>query len=274
MKTLKISVVMPAFNSEKTIRRAIDSILNQTFEDFELIVVNDNSTDGTKDIVKKYIKRNKNVRLINNKTQMGVSGSLNKGFKYSNAQLIARMDADDYSDPRRLELQYETLNKNPKVAVVGADMKIVNEQGKLIFTRKYPTKSKDLKKVMFRYSPFAHPVVLMKKDVFEKCGGYDMDLKLCEDVDLWFRIGKDYDFASIPKYLLIYSQTMSSNTNKKLKNQEIMNLRIRLKAIFDYGYKPSLCDIFYNFIQAATLWFMPPKIRIWTYNFLRSNKII
>lgn len=269
-----VSVIMPAYNAEDYVARAIESVLDQSLKDIELIVVNDASNDDTASIAKKYAKRDKRIRLVNNKRNLKISGSLNKGMKMAKAKLVARMDADDISHPKRLELQHNLLKRKPEVAVVGANMIIINKRGKAISKREYPTTSQELKKVMFRYSPFAHPVVMYRKKVLEEFGGYSGKMVPCEDIDLWFKVGSKYDFASINKPLLKYTLIKTSSSHSKLKDLELLNFKIRLNAIIKYGFKPSAYDICYNIAQFLTVWIMPASLRIWLYNLLRSNRLI
>ena len=269
-----VSVVMPAFNVEKYIGEAVESILNQTFKDFELIIIDDASTDNTLSIAENYAKKDTRIIIVKNSKNLQIAVSLNKGINLAKSGIIARMDPDDISYPDRLRIQYEYIKRHPKIAVVGANMMIMNREGTVISKREYPTKSSELKKVMFRYSPFAHPVVMFRRQVFQEFGGYDVNMVPCEDINLWFQIGSKYEFASIPKLLLQYRLIFVSNSHKKLKSLELLGLRIKLKAITEYGYKLSLYDIFYNFLEYTTLFFMPAQIRIKAYNFLRSNNLI
>lgn len=273
-KKPQISVVMPAYNAERYIARAIESVLNQTFRNFELIIINDVSSDKTPSIIKEYQEKDSRVRMINNRKKGLIAGSLNKGIKLARADVIARMDADDVCYPRRLEVQYKLLMKKPEVAVVGANMTIVDEKGKIISKREYPTTSKQLKKVMFRYSPFAHPVVMYRKSVFKELGGYVENIFPCEDIDLWFKIGSKYEFASVSKPLLKYTLYSTSSSHKKVKDVELLGLKVKIDALKKHGYKPSVFDIFFNLVQYTTLWFMPATFRIRLFNFLRSHWLI
>lgn len=269
-----ISIVMPAYNAEQYISRAIASILNQTFKDFELIIINDASTDNTLKIIQKYKNLDNRIRVLNNKSHLLIAESLNKATSLAQAEIIARMDADDISLPNRLELQYSFLSKNPDIAVLGANIIIIDKDGKEISRREYPTESEQLKKIMFLYSPFAHPVVMFRKKIFQEFGGYDLKMVPCEDIDLWFKIGSKYKFATIPNTVMQYTVHPDSSSNKKLIQLELLGFEIKLKAIRKYGYRPRIYDIIYNLGEFITLWFMPTKVRVWTYNFLRSNKLI
>lgn len=273
-KTPAVSVIMPAYNAEKYIARAIESILNQTLSDFELIIIEDASSDHTSKIVNKYSKIDKRIRVINHKRNLQIAQSLNEGVELSRSNIVARMDADDISLPERLELQYKYLKSHPKVAVLGANILIIDDRGNIISKREYPESDKDLKSVMFRYSPFAHPVVMFRKNVFKEFGGYDVFKVPCEDIDLWFKIGSKYTFATVPEFVMKYTIIKNSNSNKKLKNLELLGLKVKIEAIKKYGYRPNFLDILYNSGQYLSMWFMPANLRVWTYNFLRSHKII
>ncbi|MCL4415426.1 MAG: glycosyltransferase, partial [Actinobacteria bacterium] len=155
---------------EHFIGQAIASILNQTFKDFELLIIDDSSTDKTRDIIKTYLKKDKRIKLIINKKNIKLASTLNKGIKEAKAEIIARMDPDDISNPDRLITQFNFFKKHPKVAIVGANIQIINTDGKPISTREYPTTSAKLKKIMFRYSPFAHPAIMFRKSTFEQFG--------------------------------------------------------------------------------------------------------
>ena len=269
-----ISVVVPAHNAQKYIGSAIESVLSQTFKKFELIVINDASTDNTLGIIKSFSKKDPRVKIINNDTRLNIADSLNKGINIAQSNIIARMDSDDISLPNRLELQYKLINSSKNIAVVGSDIVIINSVGNEIGLRKYPESSGELKNCLFKYSPFAHPVVMFRKDVFEEVGGYNPKYSPTEDLDLWFRLGRKHQFKSIRQTLLKYRVHERSSSHSMIKDLEILVFKIRLDAIIKYGYRPNLYDIIYNSFQFMTLWFTPAKIRISVYNILRNNGVI
>lgn len=269
-----VSVVIPIHNAQKYLTQAIDSITSQTLKDFELILVNDASTDRTAQILNNYKKRDKRIRVVNNKNNLQMAKSLNLAINLAKSDLIARMDQDDISLPNRLKTQYEFMKENPKVAIVGNDIIIIDENGKTTGKRTYPTSSKDLKAILFRYSAFAHPTVMFRKSIFQEVGEYDSKRHPCEDIDLWFRLGKRYKFASIPDFLFKYRISLSSGSHQNLKKTEIIGLKIKIEAIKNYGYRPVFYDIIYNLLQFATLWLMPFDTRIRLYNTLRGRNLI
>lgn len=269
-----ISVVMPAYNAERYIALAIESILDQSFKSFELIIVDDASNDKTYSIAKKYEKLDSRISLVRNKTNLKIAGTLNKGIGLAKSDIIARMDADDFSLKDRLQLQYDYLLKYPRVAIVGGYMVMVDERGVGNSIRKYPDESDKLKKVMFRYSPFAHPTVMYRKHVIQEFGGYALGVFPCEDIDLWFKVGTKYEFGCIDKPLLKYTLYSNSSSHKTLRDIEMLTFKIRINAIRLYNYKPSLWDLIYNIGQFATIWFIPKDLRVRLYNFLRGNNLI
>jgi len=270
----KVSVVMPVYNCDKYVGAAIESILHQTFQDFEFIIVDDASTDKTYSILKKYAKIDPRIRLFRNRKNLQIANTLNKAVSLAKSDIIVRMDADDFSYPKRIEYQYKFLIKHPKIVVVGTNMDIMDDSESVVSKREYATESKALKRIAFRYSPFAHPSVAFRKHIFEEFGGYDPKMVPCEDIDLWFKIGSKYEFANIPKTLIKYRLIISSNSHKKLKELELLGFKIKIRAIREYGYKISPRDAVFNLVQFISLWFMPAKTRIYLYDFLRSRRII
>lgn len=274
VKKPSVTVLMPVYNCEKYVEKAIESILKQSFRDFEFLIIDDASKDKTLSIVKKYAKKDKRIRVVANKKNIQIAKSLNKGVDMAKADIIARMDSDDFSMSDRLKLQYNFLKRNPKIAIVGSNMIIVDDKGKKISKREYPTDSKSLRKIMFRYSPFAHPSVSFRKNIFLEFGGYNPRMVPCEDIDLWFKVCSKYEIANISKNLLQYRLVISSNSHKNLKKLELLGFRIKLNAIRKYGYKISTGDVLFNSMQFLSLWFMTPKMRIYFYDFLRSRRVI
>lgn len=269
-----VSVVMSVYNTERYLAQAIKSILSQTIENFEFIIVNNGSTDKTSQIIYKFQKNDKRIKLIKNKKKLQIGTSLNNAIDQAKSDIIARMDPDDIAFPNRLQVQYTFLQHHSNVAIVGNDIILIDEYGKVIGKRTYPISSKGLKKILFRYSAFAHPTVMFRKQLFKKVGGYNPNKHPCEDIDLWFRLGKDYTFASIPIFLLKYRVLINSSSHQNLTHTEFLGLKIKIEAIRKYGYRPALYDIIYIILQFVTLWFMPFAARIRLYNSLRGKNLI
>jgi len=269
-----VSVVMPVYNAENIISNPIESILNQTLKDFELIIINDASTDKTLQVIEKFRKKDRRIKVINNEKNMQMAHSLNVGISEAKSEFVARMDQDDIAFKDRLEVQYNFLLRHPRTAIVGNDIITLDKDENVIGRRTYPTTSKQLKSIMFRYSPFAHSTVMFRKNAYERIGGYDRTKYPCEDIDLWFRLGQKYEFASIPRALLNYRVVSTSSSHSNVLGTELMGFRIKIEAFKKYGYKPTLYDVIYNILQFVTMWFMPSIPRMRLYNFLRSRNLI
>ncbi|CQR74713.1 glycosyltransferase family 2 protein [Sporomusa ovata] len=183
----KVSVIMGVYNCESTLEESIESIINQTYNNWELIICDDGSSDRTYDIAQNYAFDYPNkIKLIKNETNLHLAAALNRCLEYATGEYVARMDGDDISLPERFEKQVVFLNSNPQYQVVGAQMISFDEIGENGI-RSVPEKPD---KTYLRYTPpFAHATIMMRKNVYDKLGGYRVDNEVtrCEDVDLWFR---------------------------------------------------------------------------------------
>lgn len=224
----KVSVVMSVCNGEKYLREAIDSILDQTFTDFEFIIINDGSTDGTREILESY--SDSRIFLLHQKN-VGLTKSLNKGLKMVRGEYIARQDADDISFPNRLERQIAFLDKNPEIAMVGSACVRINHDGKYIDLIKYPTDNESIKTALLKFNPFWHTSILIRKRCLDKVGYYREFFKFTQDYDLWLRISEKYKVANIAEPLVKYRFELNSITVNKLEEQLLMRDLARKMAL-------------------------------------------
>jgi glycosyltransferase involved in cell wall biosynthesis len=211
-KTPLVSVIMPAFNSEKYIGEAIDSILAQTYKHFELIIINDGSVDKTAEIVTSY--NDKRIKYFDNGTNLGIPKSSNKAIIYSKGKYIAILDQDDIAAKDRFEIQVKYLENKPEVAVCGSFYEVFNENSSII-TRQ-PLMPKQIKTRLFFENPMGNPTVMMRNQIFKKDHlYYDESLKISSDFDLWCKVSHKYDIANLPFILTKYrdhSSQYSDNT--------------------------------------------------------------
>ncbi len=215
MKNPKVTVLMSVYNGEKYLREAIDSILNQTFKDFEFLIVNDGSTDRTAEILRSY--HDHRIKIINNEKNMGLTGSLNKGLKIARGEYIARMDADDISLPQRLEKEVAFLDQNKKVGLVGTYYLMINENGKVLHTVKCLTQDEKLREKLLEGNQFGHGSVMLRAECIKKVGLYR---ELAEDFDLWLRISEVYDIANIPEPLYKWRLNSKSVSVSRKEQQD------------------------------------------------------
>lgn len=199
-----ISVVMPVYNAETFVREAVESILTQTFTDFELIAVNDGSTDGSLMILKEIASRDQRIVLLDRPHQ-GIVAALNAGIECARGEFIARMDADDVAMPERFALQYRRMIAEPKLGVLGSFARIIDKTGKVMRILVYPVTPKETARYLEYASPVAHPTVMIRKEALTKVKGYRAVVSYAEDYDLWLRISEiGYSIANLPMPLLNY----------------------------------------------------------------------
>ncbi|MDI6785868.1 MAG: glycosyltransferase [bacterium] len=236
----KVSVVMAVFNEEQNISRAMDSILSQTYKDFEFIIINDGSTDNTLKIIREY--RDNRIKLIDKGYNSGLADSLNIGIQNAQGDFIARMDADDFSEKDRLEIQVEFLENNPDLVLVGTWAYLNDLNSNTKKKCEPPTSDKSIKKYMQKDNPFIHSSVMLRKDILKRVGYYNPMVGM-EDYDLWIRIGKYYKVANIPIFLVTRYENRNIHTRpfyKGLKRYDIYSLRLQhqLQAIKNFRIYP------------------------------------
>jgi glycosyltransferase involved in cell wall biosynthesis len=188
----RISIIMPAYNASDFIHEAVDSILAQTFRDFELIILNDGSTDDTQSIVESY--RDERIRLVN-KANSGVASTLNEGLKLAKGEFIWRHDADDISLPQKLERQIQFMEEHPDFDLCATQIAFMTERGKVAWDKRQPKtqwfNGEPYREVFFEdfspYSPVTHATVLLRRDSGVLSSGFRTAFKTAEDVDLWLR---------------------------------------------------------------------------------------
>lgn len=221
-----ISVVMPTYNSERFLGEAIESILNQTFGDFEFVIVADKSSDRSDIILDYYAKRDNRIKIFMGEN-LGLISSLNKGCKLAKGKYIARMDSDDISLPRRLERQVQYLEKHPEIGVLGTGIRYVDEAGRLGKYVYNPMNPKLVKFYLHMENCFVHPSIMMRRDVVEGLGFYNTDAIDAEDYDLWSRATYVTQVSNLHEALLeyrVWSGGVSSH-NSLSRNQTVIKIR-------------------------------------------------
>lgn len=198
-----VSVVMPVYNAELFLQAAIESVLGQTFSDFELFLIDDGSTDRSREILEQYKKLDSRVVCIHNPSNLGLSRSLNLAITRSNGSYIARMDADDISLPERFATQIDFLNSNPEIGVLGSLFKLIDKDSTVTSQEiPFPTVPDFVKWCFFFYNPIVHPAVMMRREVINMVGGYSSEVERSQDKDLWVRLFWKTKFSNVPKTLL------------------------------------------------------------------------
>lgn len=224
-----ISVVLPVYNAEPFLKEAINSVLDQSYEHFELIIINDGSTDHSESIILSY--SDQRIKYVKQENQ-GLGASLNVGIGISRGKYIARQDQDDISYSDRFQKQVYFLENNPNVLLLGTHAKIFKNNGDVIGYHKHATDSSVLKFDLIFDNPFVHSSVMFRSSVIETVGNYAVDRDLYEDFDLWSRFAAIGDVANLPEVLLDYrhhdkglSKNFSNFKEYALYNQSCKNLK-------------------------------------------------
>lgn len=213
----QVSVVLPVWNGERYLKESIDSILAQDFRDFELIIVDDGSTDTTGEVIARYAG-DPRVRVHRQENQ-GLVAALNAGLELSRADFVARLDADDVALPRRLSLQLAHLHKNPDVMAAGSAVELMDADGRTLGIRRYPVGKAMATRGLLDGCTLAHPAVMMRKAAVKKVGAYRECFRHAEDYDLWLRLTELGQVDNLPETLIRYRLHAQSVTKRHSARQ-------------------------------------------------------
>lgn len=231
----RISVVMSVYNGERWLREAVDSVLGQTLGDFELLVIDDGSTDTTARILDGY--RDPRVRVIH-QPRAGLTVSLNRGIRRAAAPLIARLDADDVALPERFARQVAFLDAHPEVGLLGTGCRDVNQSGAVLGTFRPPEGHSDIRRALIRYNPIVHSSVMMRRRPLETAGLYDETLPVAQDYDLWVRMSRITRLANLPEPLVLRRLTPGMISLARDTDRLRTELRIKARALRSGAYPP------------------------------------
>lgn len=262
---------MPAFNAKLHIAESIQSILDQSFDDFELIIIDDASADGTLEILNEYAKKDSRIRVFSNQKNLGIAGNRNLGVSLALGKYLAWQDADDIALSYRLEKQYQFLETHPEVGIVGGYLELFSDD-KILGVRRYAEKDLTLRKSIFKCSSVAQPAAMIRKDVLDRVGIYDLSYPPAEDLDMTFRIGMISKLANIPKILIRYRLSATSATAKSLKTMELNTVKIRKKYLFKAPYQANIIDVAYNLAHFFSIYLVPGWIKIKLFSLIRDTR--
>jgi len=198
-----VSVVMPVYNAERWLPEAVDSILRQSADDLELLIVDNGSTDRGPELANDYARRDGRIRVLF-EPRRGLSRALNRGLEAARGALVARLDADDLAAPDRLERQAAFLAAHPDVGLVGSWAVEIDDRGRPVGQRTPETRSEILSLMLGRCNPFIHSSVMLRTDLVRELGGYRPAFEAAEDYDLWLRIAEVSRVANLPEALVSY----------------------------------------------------------------------
>lgn len=245
-----ISVLLPVYNAAPYIREAIESILSQTYRHFELIVINDGSTDDSGQVIASII--DPRIRVIE-QANGGLPVALNRAIGVAQGAYLARQDADDISLPLRFERQVEYLETHPQCGMVGTWAEIKSDNPKVAKAHTHPTGSVVLKFELLFDNPFVHSSMLIRRQAIERVGLYSAEkhIRPAEDYELWCRVAREFEVANLPEYLQIYRDTPNSMSKGEINPflESVVNISIDNLA---WITKRDTCDPAINDLAALT----------------------
>jgi glycosyltransferase involved in cell wall biosynthesis len=224
-----VSVIMPVYNCQSYINEAIESILNQTFNNFELLLIDDHSNDGTLESIRSYT--DPRIVIIEKQQKTGLVASLNQGISLAKGKYIARMDGDDISLPTRMQTQVDFFEQHPDVAICGTAYQVIGTGEKV----SYSTQHDDIKIALLQYCPIGHPTVMLRTDFLRQHNlFYDERFEAAEDYELWTRAIWLGQIVNIPNVLLNYrsyaQQHSNSNKNNQVNNSRLSQIKMLAKV--------------------------------------------
>jgi glycosyltransferase involved in cell wall biosynthesis len=220
MTTPAVTVLMPVYNADRFVAETVDTILAQTFRDFEFLIINDGSTDRSLEVLRDYASRDPRIRLVS-RANTGYVAALNEGLELNRSEFLARIDADDLADPRRLELQVERMREDPRLVALGSSASAIDEDGLPLGDYSVPVTHEEIEAHHLRgSSAIHHPAVMLRPEVVKRVGGYRRELMPCEDFDLWLRLGEVGRLENLPQKLLTKRLFAGSAVATNLEKQE------------------------------------------------------
>jgi len=255
-----VSILITTYNSEKYIKECLESILNQTYKNLEIIIIDDCSKDNTLNILKEY--KDNRIKIYSNKHNLGISKNLNKGLNKCNGEYIAIMDSDDWSYPDRIKKQVKLMEDNQKTILCGGYMDICDENLNYKTTRTYPTTDKEIRKIILRYNPISHPAIMWRKEKLLKTNLYPLWTKnTCHDYALVLEASQYGELRNIPEPLIKYRVRKNSVTGKKIRQTQLFSTYLQLKACIEYGLKATKKDKMFIIMRSLSTFVLPTSFQ-------------
>ena len=241
----RLSVLLSVYNGEKYLRESIDSILNQSFSDFEFLIIDDGSTDSSVEIVESY--KDKRIRLIKNENNLGLITSLNKGLSLAQGEFIARQDADDIAENSRFEKLIEMLDADPNLKLVGSNVVLIDPKGERIGSWVYPTSRSFARWGLLFNNVVAHSSSMYVREDALRVGGYSLDYPYAEDYNLWSRLAQIGDIGNCSQALQRYR--VHDEAVSTLKENEQISIRRKIS-------KENIASLVEGKLDDDIVWFL------------------
>lgn len=237
----QVSVLMTVFNGGSFLRSAVESILSQSYRDFQFVIINDGSTDGSRDYLDKVARTDERIRLFHQPNR-GRVAALNKGLEEAATDFVALMDADDEAEPQRLEVQAAYLMDHRHIAAVGSAITLIDATGAALRVQQYPQTPRSIRALLKSDSAFANSTVMMRRALAIGVGGYRTMFPLAQDYDLWLRLSEKYELANLPQPLVKYRTHHNSVSVARAADQIVCRRMAQFSAAQRSAGKPDPLD--------------------------------
>ena len=253
-----VSVVIPVYNAGKYLRAALNSILQQTYKNLEIICVDDGSTDNSLKILKEFQKYDPRIQVYKNNKNRGIGYTANLLNKLAKGNYLARMDADDISLLDRIEKQVKFLENNPDTVAVGGQCVTIDENNFISGFKVFPLKHKDIYKMIFTAVPIQQPTMMINRKLLPKnYQWYNNHLSPIDDLDFYFRLFSFGKLANLPDFILKYREYLQSSSLKDPKRSFNLTFKVRKNAVKEYGYVTTLKARILNGLQYLAVTLLP-----------------
>jgi glycosyltransferase involved in cell wall biosynthesis len=264
-----VSVVMPVYNAGEYLVEAIESILNQTYTNFEFIIVDDASTDNSFEILKSFEKRYKNIKVYRNRRNVGVSTAVKRAIDKVKGQYLARMDADDIATPDRLEKQVAYLQSHKRTVAIGGQCLLIDKDSNIIGKKTFPTSFKAIYKYIFQFIPLQQATLMIDRSKLPSTFEYYIDgMNTAEEVELFFKLFQYGKVENLNETLLYYRYHNRNTSFLNVRRTFFLTLISRIKAVYHYGYKPTTMGIAITLLQTGVVFLLPQAVTLFMYRSL------
>jgi len=275
-KIPRISVIMPVYNREHYVAEAIESIIYQTFKDFEFIIIDDGSTDCSLEIIEGYSEKDLRIKVIRNQHNIGIPRTRNKGIDLAQGEYVAFMDSDDISLPERFAKQIDFMEKNPEIFVLGTQCEFIDSKGNYIRTKNLPLLPIEVRWFLYGKS-IINSSVMARSELFKLLGYKHKNIKSASDYEIWTRISEKFLIANLPDVLLRFRRhdsriSKTARDNQKSNSYQIIRERLHkltgveltTEQIEGFRYTNRIKDVYDAIILSKTVVQMHKKAKFWS----------
>ena len=266
-----VTVATVAYNAERYLEACVESVRSQTLQDYEHLIVDDASTDGTLALAERLARMDPRIRVEANRRNLGIAEARNRAVRLARGEYLAWLDADDIAMPTRLERQRAILTRQPEVVVVGGYLEFCDESGP-ISVRTYPTDAAALRRMLYRFVPVSQPASMLRLSTLRDCGPYRQDCAPAEDLDMLFRLASVGCMANVPEVVTCYRQAPTSATLSNLRLMERRTLAVRWRARRG-PIRPSPTDVLFNLGHVLALYALPNQLKLAIVSRLRNRPV-